>query len=58
MRRVLVSAVLALVAALLSLPLSAAPAGLASSAHAASLPAFSSSVRTIDAALATRMRYS
>ena len=57
MRRVLVSAVLALVAALLGLPLSA-PADLAPSAHAASLPAFTSSVRTIDAALATRMRHS
>ena len=51
-------AALAVAAELLGLPLPAGPVGLTQSAQAASLPAFSSSVRTIDADLATRMRSS
>src|SRR5688500_3396620 len=57
-RRVLVAGGLALAALLMSLPLPSAPAGGATPAAAATLPAFSSSVSTISATLATRMRYS
>jgi len=57
-RRALVGGLLALTALLMSLPLASAPAGGATPAAAATLPAFSSSVRTIDATLAARMRYS
>ena len=57
-RRALVGGVLALAALLMSLPLPSAPAGGATPAAAATLPAFSSSVSTISATLATRMRYS
>ncbi len=56
-RRALISGVLALTA-LISLPLQVAPAGGATPTAAATLPAFSSSVSTINATLATRMRYS
>ena len=58
MRTIVVGAVLALAATLLSVPVPAGPVGVTASAQAASLPAFGSSVRTIDATLATRMRYS
>jgi poly-gamma-glutamate synthesis protein (capsule biosynthesis protein) len=58
-RRVLAGGVLAVTALLLSLPVpSAAPAGGSTPAAAATLPVFSSSVSTISATLATRMRYS
>jgi hypothetical protein len=57
-RRGLVGGVLALAALLVSLPLPSAPAGGSTPAAAATLPAFSSSVSTISASLATRMRYS
>ena len=57
-RRALVGATLALAALLMSLPLPSAPSGGATPAAAATLPAFSSSVSTISATLATRMRYS
>ena len=57
-RRALVGGVLAVTALLMSLPLPSAPAGGATPAAAATLPAFSSSVSTITATLATRMRYS
>jgi D-alanyl-D-alanine carboxypeptidase len=57
-RRALVGGVLALAALLMSLPLPSAPVGGATPAAAAALPAFSSSVSTISATLATRMRYS
>src|SRR5687767_2494476 len=57
-RRALIGGVLALAALLVSVPLPSAPAGGAPPAAAATLPAFSSSVSTIGATLATRMRYS
>jgi hypothetical protein len=57
-RRALLAGVLALSALLMSLPLPSAPSGGATPAAAATLPAFSSSVSTISATLATRMRYS
>lgn len=57
-RLALVGGVLALAALLVGLPLPSAPAGGATPATAATLPAFSSSVSTISATLATRMRYS
>jgi hypothetical protein len=56
--RALVGGVLALTALLMSLPLPSSTAGGATPAVAATLPAFSSSVSTISATLATRMRYS
>ena len=56
-RHALLGGVLALTALLVSLPLPSGPPGGATPAAAATLPAFSSSVSTITATLATRMRY-